>query len=182
MFRIVLNGFTFFNSMVTGLFPDYFEPKVMVTVKYKQTMNLRIIKKLHYLLGEMKAKETYLENYWYNLKYMVKALHAIYHLLYKILMKYVSEEMCSKSEYHHLICGPRPIKQNMEIFQELCKFISVQVDLIACQLRYYLSVHLQDNFMRLLFRLSQFMEKVIWYENSLPGLMVNGLPIKLNWI
>ena len=72
------------KRMLTELFPDYFEPNIMVTAKYK-TMNLRIINKLHYLLGEMKVKVGYLENYWYNLKYMVKALHGVYLLLYKIL-------------------------------------------------------------------------------------------------
>ena len=34
----------------TELFPDYFEPNIMVIAKYKQTMNLGIINKLHYLI------------------------------------------------------------------------------------------------------------------------------------
>ena len=31
------------KSMSTELFQDYFEPNILVTAKYKQTMNLRII-------------------------------------------------------------------------------------------------------------------------------------------
>ena len=65
----------------------------MVTAKYKQTMNLRIIAKLHYLIGEMKFKENYVEKYWYNLKYMVKALHGVYLLPYKILKTYGNSAM-----------------------------------------------------------------------------------------
>ena len=99
------------KRMPTELFPDYFEPNIMVTAKYKQTMNLRIINKLHYLLREMKVKERYLENYWYNLKYMVKALHGVYLLLYKILKTYGNAAMCSKSDYHNLIYGSRPVKK-----------------------------------------------------------------------
>ena len=111
--------------MLTELFPDYFEPNMMVTTKYKQTMNLRIIDKLHYLIGEMKFKENYVENYLYNLKYMVKALHGVYLLLYKILKTYGNSAMCPKNNYHNLIYGPRPVTQNMDIFKHLCKFISI---------------------------------------------------------
>ena len=83
--------------MTTPLYPDYFEPSVRVTAKYKQTMNLQIIDKLHYLLGEMEVKKNYLQQYWYSLKYMVHAVHAVhavYHLLHKILEKYGNEGMC----------------------------------------------------------------------------------------
>ena len=145
-------------------------------------MNLRVIDKFHYLLGEMESKGKYLENYWYNLKYIVHALHAIYRLLYKILKKYGNEGMCSKNRYHNLIYGPRPIKENKKIFHELCRFISIQKDLIAAQIRYYLNVAMQDTMTRLLFRLTKFMETVISNENAWTGYFVQGLPVKLNWL
>ena len=145
-------------------------------------MNLRIINKLHYLLGEMKVKERYLENYWYNLKYMVKALHGVYLLLYKILKTYENAAMCSKSDYPNLICGPRLVTKNMEIFKEMCTFVSIQLDLIACQLRFSLCMKFHNTLIKLFFRLTQFMEKVINYENVCTGIFVNGLPIKLEWL
>ena len=110
--------------MPNELYPTFFEQNLFVTVKYKQRMNLWIIDKLHYLLGEMACKGKHIVQYWYNLKYMVHALHGIYMLLYKILKKYGNQGMCSKSKYHHLIYGPRPIETNKRIFHKLCRFIS----------------------------------------------------------
>ena len=62
--------------MMANLFPDFFEPDVLVTPIYKKEMNLRIVDKLNYLLDE--SKGIYLENYWYSLKYTVQTLHGIY--------------------------------------------------------------------------------------------------------
>ena len=168
--------------MSTELFPDYFEPNIMVTAKYKQTMNLRIINKLHYLIGEIKFKENHVEKYWYNLKYMVKALHGVYHLLYKILKTYGNSAMCSKSDYHNLIYGPRPVTQNMDIFKHLCKFISIQLDFVGHQIKFSLCVNFQNTLTKLLFHLTQFLERVIKYENACTGIFVDGLPVKLEWL
>ena len=129
----------------------------------------------------MESKGEYLDKYWYDLKYMVHALQSIY-MLHKILKKYGNEGMCSKDDCHHLIYGLRPINENKKIFHELCRFISIQIDLIAAQLRYYLIVPMQDTLTRLLFRLTKFMETVIAKENALTGFFVQGLPVKLNWL
>ena len=90
--------------------------------------------------------------------------------------------MCSRNAYHHLIYGLRPVKENQKIFYELCRFISIQIDLIAAQLRYYLIVPMQDTLTRLLFILTKFMETVIAKENAWTGFFVQGLPVKLNWL
>ena len=137
---------------------------------------------MHYLLSEIQGKKNYLQHYWYSFKYMVHAVHAVYYLLYKILEQYGNEGMCSKSDYHELLHGPRPINQNVTIFHEPCKFVLIQIYLVAAQLRFYLSVPFQDNLTKLLFRLMQFMEKLIWYENSCTGYFVDGVPVKLNWL
>ena len=83
--------------------------------------------------------------------------------------------MCSRSKYHNLINGPRTIQQNLVIFNELCKFISIQ-------LKFYLNIKFQDTLTKLLFELSMFMEKVIWVENSWTEYCVNGKLVKLNWL
>ena len=127
-------------------------------------------------------EDKYLDKYWYNLKYIVHALHAIYRLLYRILKKDGNEGMCSRNAYHHLIYGLRQVKENQKIFYELCRFISIQIDLIAAQLRYYLIVPMQDTLTRLLFILTKFMETVIAKENAWTGFFVQGLPVKLNWL
>ena len=90
--------------------------------------------------------------------------------------------MYSRSKYHYLINGPRTIQQNLVIFNELCKFISIQIALIAAQLKFYLNIKFQDTLTKLLFCLSMFMEKVIWVENSWTGYCVNGKLVKLNWL
>ena len=84
--------------------------------------------------------------------------------------------------YHNLIYGPRPVTQNMEIFKHLCKFISIQLDLVACQLKFFLCVNFQNTLTKLLFCLTQFLEKVIKYENACTGIFVDGLPVKLQWL
>ena len=158
--------------MATNKFPDVFEPGLLFTPRYKKEMNLRITEKLQYLLGEIKQKGNYLEQHWYSAKYMVHALHCTYLLLYKILKKYGNTGMATKSEYHNLVYGSRPLKENLEIFSELCYFVSIQIDLIVAQLRFDLNVCFQDTLTRLLFRLAKFMEKVIWYENSWTGVLL----------
>ena len=62
--------------------------------------------------------------------------------------------MCSRSKYHNLINGPRTIQQNLVIFNELCRFISIQIALIAAQLKFYLNIKFQDTLTKLLFELS----------------------------
>ena len=168
--------------MATNKFPDVFEPGLLVTLRYKKEMNLRITEKLQYLLGEIKQKGNYLKQHWYSAKYMVHALHGSYLLLYKILKKYGNTSMATKGEYHNLVYGPRPFKENLKIFSELCYFVSIQIDFIVAQLRFYLNVCFQDTLTQLLFRLAEFMEKVIWYENSWTGVFIDGLPVKLNWL
>ena len=70
----------------------------------------------------------------------------------------------------------------MAIFQDLCKFVSIQIDLVAAQVRFYLSMPFQDNLTKSLFRLTQFVERVIWYQNSCTDYFIDGFPVKLNWL
>ena len=90
--------------------------------------------------------------------------------------------MCSKSDYHNLIYGSRLVTQNMEIFKHLCKFTSIQLGLVGCQLKFSLCVNCQSTLTKLLFHLTQFLEKVIKYENVCTGIFIDGLPVKLEWL
>ena len=116
------------------------------------------------------------------LKYFVNSLHGAYRLLYKILLVYGDSNVCTKFEYHHLIYGPRPIKQNLELFSKLVNFISLQLAYINCIEKFKLHVPVQDKIIYLLHRLVKFFDCVIWLDDVTRESTINGLPVKMNFI
>ena len=102
-------------------------------------------------------------------------------ILHKILEKYGNEGMCCRSDSHHLIYGPTPLNENLKIFHKFCKFVSIQIDIFHAQLKFQLSVPFQDTLTQLFFRLTQLMEKIIWYENIFTLYFVQGSYVKLDW-
>ena len=113
------------------LYPDVFEPNILISLHEKKGTNLRMIDKNVYLLREIKAKKKYLHDYWYSLKYLVHALHTAYRLLYKVLGKYGNSSMCWRNKHHHLMKGPRTIAKNLAIFSDLVAFVDIQICLIG---------------------------------------------------
>ena len=49
------------------LYPDVFEPNILISLYEKKCTNLQMIDKNVYLLREIKAKKKYLHDYWYSL-------------------------------------------------------------------------------------------------------------------
>ena len=153
-----------------------------MSVKDKRAVNLRMETTILEMLNDIQSRQCYLHKYWYNLKYFVRALHGVYRLLYKILIVHGNSSMRTKLKCHNLIHGPRTIRQNLRLFKELVSFTQIQTQLIASLVCFHLKVNFQDTISRLFFRLTTFLYKVIWFDNSSDNIMHNGLPVKFNFI
>ena len=105
----------------------------------------------------------------------------MYRLLFKIILVY-GRTMTSKSQLHNLVHGPRPLKDNMKIFEELIDFMTIQLGHIYAIVVHKLDVKMQDTITRLLHRLIKFLDTVIWVNDSSSIYTKNGLPIKYNWL
>ena len=141
-----------------------------------------MIDKNVYLLREIKAKKKYLHDYWYSLKYLVHALHAAYRLWYKVLGKYGNSSMCWRNKHHNLIKGPRPIAKNLAIFSDLVAFVDIQICLIVSIIQQSSDIKVQDEIAKISYKLVQYMDKIIWHENSWSLYTKNGLPVRYNWM
>ena len=128
------------------------------SAKDKHLLNERLIQELQDTLKLITQRNTYLHEYWYILRYFVKSLHGAYRLLYKILLVYGDSNVCRKFILHDLIDGPRPIKQNLELFLQLVKFVSLQLAYIHCIVKFKLNVPMQDKITFLLHRLIKFLD------------------------
>ena len=94
---------------------------VLVSIWEKKELNLKMLDKINYFVGEISTKRSTIYMYWYSLKYLVWCLHGVYRLLYKILWKYGNSSMCWRNKYHNLINRPRPILDNLRNFYRLDK-------------------------------------------------------------
>ena len=102
-------------------------PNKIESANDKQLWNERLIQELQDTLKLIAQRNTYLHEYWYILRYFVKSSHGAYRLLYMILLVYGDSNVCKKFIFHNLIDGPRPIKQNLELFSQLVNFVSLQL-------------------------------------------------------
>ena len=84
--------------------------------------------------------------------------------------------------YHNLIDGPRPIHQNLALFSELIKFISLQLAYIQSIVLFRLNVFMQNQITLNLHRLVKFFDKVIWLDDVTEKYMRNGLPVKMEFV
>ena len=141
-----------------------------------------MIHKLQSLLTDILERKSYLEKFWYSLKYIVHCMHALYKLFYKILQVYGIPGMASRCKYHHLVHGPRKIRDNMEILKNIIAFIDIQLGMIYSLLKFSLKVKFQDQVSRLLCRASDFLVNIMQYEMSWSEYTINGLPISFNWM
>ena len=89
--------------------------------------------------------------------------------------------MASKLKCHNIVHGPQPI-QNLKLFKELVVFTQIQTAMIGTIVWSKLNLNFQDTISRLFFRLTKFLNKVIWYDNSTTNIMSNGLPVKLDFM
>ena len=160
--------------------PDFYQKGVLVSAKGKQTFNIQMIHKLQSLLTDILERKSYLEKFWYSLKYIVHCIHALYKLFYKILQVYGIPGMASGCKYHHLVHGPRKIRDNMEILNNIIAFIDIQLGMIYSLLKFSLKVKFQDQVSRLLCRASDFLVNIMQYEMSWSEYTRNGLPISFN--
>ena len=133
------------------VYPCYFDENYMVSCTDKKKVNLRMEAKTLELLTDIQNRRTYLEKYWYNLKYYVHSLHAIYKLLYKMLTVYGNSSMKTRLKCHNLVDGPRTIKQNALLFQELIHFTQNQTQLLGAQICFDFSPKFQDTISRIFF-------------------------------
>ena len=115
--------------------PDFYQKGVFVSAKEKQTFNIQMIHKLQSLLTDLPERKSYLEKYWYSLKYIVHCMHALYKLFYKILQVYGNPGMALRCKYHHLVCVPRKVRDNMEILKNIIAFIDIQLGMIYSLLK-----------------------------------------------
>ena len=155
---------------------------VCKSAKDKQQLNVKLVYKLESTLKEISKRKHYLHKYWYNLKYYVQSLHAAYRLLYKTLHVYGDSNSCKKFMYHDLINGSRPIQQNLALFTELIKFVSLQLAYIQAIVLFKLNIPMQNRITLNLHRLVKFFGKVIWLDDVTENNFRNGLPIKREFI
>ena len=104
-------------------------PNKIESAKDKHLLNERLIQELQDTLKLIAQRNTYLHEYWYILRYFVKSLHGAYRLLYKTLLVYGDSNVCKKFIFHNLIDGPRPIKQNLELFFTTCQLCFTSISL-----------------------------------------------------
>ena len=155
---------------------------VCESAKDKQQLNVKLVHELESTLQEISKRKHYLHKYWYNLKYYVRSLHAAYRLLYKTLYVYGDSNLCKKFMFHNLIDGPRPIKQNLALFTELIKFVSLQLAYRQAIVLFRLNIPMQNRITLNLHRLVKFFNKVIWLDDVTENNIRNGLPIKREFI
>ena len=158
--------------------PSVLHKNQLESTKDKQLLNER----LQDTLENISKRKTYLHEYWYNLKYFVKSLHGAYRLLYKVLYIYGDSNLCKKFTYHDLIDGPRPIQQNLQIFSDITKFVSLQLAYIQCIVKFRMNVAMQDKMTFVLHRLVNLFDCVIWLDDVTGKYTRNGLPIKMDFI
>ena len=103
-------------------------------------------------------------------------------LLYKTLHVYGESNFCKKFMFHDLIDGPRPIKQNLALFTELIKFVSLQLAYIQAIVLFKLNIPMQNRITLNLHRLVKFFDKVIWFDDVTENNFRNGLPIRMEFI
>ena len=84
--------------------------------------------------------------------------------------------------YHNLIYGPRPIQQNLEMFSELIKFVSLQLAYIQAIVLFRLNIGMQNRITLNLHRLVKFFDRLIWLDYVTESYMRNGLPVKMEFI
>ena len=116
---------------------------VLESAKDKQQLNVKLVDEVESTLQEISKRKSYLHKYWYNLKYYVRALHATYRLLYKTVQVYGDSNLCKKFMFHDLIDGLRPIKQNLALFRELIKFVSLQLAYVQTIVLFKLNIPMQ---------------------------------------
>ena len=162
--------------------PSVLYNNVWESAKDKQQLNVQLVHELENTLQEISTRKHYLHEYWYNLKYYVKSLHVAYRLLYKTLHVYGDSNLCTKFVYHNLIDGPRPIHQNLALFSELIKFVSLQLAYIQSIVLFRLNISMQNQITLNLHRLVKFFDKVIWLDDVTEKYMRNSLPVKMEFV
>ena len=90
--------------------------------------------------------------------------------------------MASKLRCHNIVHGPQPIQKNLKLFRELMVFTQIQTAMIGTIVCSKLNLNFQDMISRLFFRLTKFLDKLIWYDNSTTNIISNGLPVKLDFM
>ena len=88
--------------------------------------------------------------------------------------------MASKLKCHNIVHGPQPIQKNF--FRELVVFTQIKTAMISTIVWSKLNPNFQDMISRLYFRLTKFLNKIIWYDNCTTNVMSNGLPVKLDFL
>ena len=164
------------------VYPCYYDPHYLVSCTDKRKVNLRMECTILEMLKDIEIHKKYLHNHWYILKYFVWCLHAVYRLLYKILSIYGSPGVYSKLKCHNLQAGPRPVVQNLFLFEELVVFTQIQTQIIGSIIQTKLSPAFQDTISRLFYCLTIFLNKIIWTDNCTSNTFRNGLPVKYNFI
>ena len=160
----------------------YFDDNFFVSYIKKKETNLRMETTILEMFGDIESRQSYLPHFWYMLKYFVKVLHVVYKLLYNVLIVYGNSSMRTKLRCHNLIDGPWSIQNNMQLFRELVRFTQIQTQLVSSLVRFNLNPKFQDAISRLFFRLTKFLNMIIWYNNSTSSDMCNGLPVKMNFL
>ena len=162
--------------------PSVLYKNIFESAKDKQKLNVQLVHELEGTLGEISKRKHYLHKYWYNLKYYTNSLHAAYRLLYKTLEVYGDSNLCQKFMYHNLIYGPRPIQQNLQLFSELIKFVSLQLAYMQATVLFRLNIGMQNRMTLNWHRLFKFFDRVIWLDDVTESHIRNGLPVKMEFI
>ena len=153
----------------------------MLSVRKRRDLNVCLIKELTTITEHIRTKKNFLPKYWYILKYYIHSCHAIYRLLFKIICVY-AKYMSSKTISHYLVHGPRTIKENIKIFEELTYFISIQLAHIYAIIMHKLDGKMQDQIYKLLHRLVKFLDTVQWVDDASSKYTRNGISVKYDCI
>ena len=174
----------FFQTWITmpKFYPCYYDPKYLISCTDKRKVNLRMECTIMEMLKEIEIWKSYLHKHWYTLKYFVHSLHAVYRLLYKIWSVFGTFGMCSKLKCHNLQDGPRPILQNLELFNELVVFTQIKTQIIGSIVQTKLCHNFQDTTSRLFYCLTLFLNKVIWNNNSTSNIFRKSLKVKMQFL
>ena len=146
----------------------------MVSCKEKWKVNIRTETTIFEMLKELEQRHSYLHNYWYTLRYFVCSLHAVYRLLFKVLHIFGNASMASKLKCHNVQDRPRPIQENLKLFKVLVVFNQVKTQIIGAILRGNLNPLFQDSISKIFFRLTKFLNNIIWFDNRTENVLHNG--------
>lgn len=160
---------------------DYFDGS-MVSVMDKIKTNLRLIGISMENLEEFWEIADVLGNHWYKLKSAVGTFHAVYKLLFAYMNIY-DKEHNKRSEFHHLIHGPRHVVQNTAILIELLPILWYQMQHMEAKIKTTYRAKYQDLNTKLLVRINKAVDSVrVLCWNASDCFNSDGIPIAYDFI